>query len=120
MKTKGKEEDYLIIYYLFDLLVLPRLYERLCEEKANENDDDGDEADSNTAVKRHRSLTSGKINIYISHIYTVYTISSEYLDILKKFSFNISKMILKIFSVNSMSLMNNGNSVSKVFRLLYY
>ncbi len=43
---------------MFDLLVLPRLYERLCEEKANE-DDDGDEADSNNVVKRHRSLTSG-------------------------------------------------------------
>jgi len=46
-------------------LVLPRLYELLCEEKTNENDDDGDEADSNNIVKRHRSLTTGKI-IYIS------------------------------------------------------
>jgi hypothetical protein len=49
---------------LFDLLVLPRLYERLCEEKANE-DDDGDEADSNNVVKRHRSLTSGNENSYV-------------------------------------------------------
>ena len=30
--------DYLLFFFvLFDLLVLPRLYERLCEEKANEN-----------------------------------------------------------------------------------
>ncbi|CAF0885558.1 unnamed protein product [Rotaria sordida] len=41
--------------------VLPRLYERLCEEEANDDDDhDGDEADSNNTVKRHRSLTSGR------------------------------------------------------------
>lgn len=45
--------------------MLPRLYERLCEEKANEADDaeDEDEADSNNAGKRHRSLTTGKKNI---------------------------------------------------------
>jgi len=39
------------------LLALPRLYERLCEEKAdNEN---GDEADSNHIDKQQRSSSSG-------------------------------------------------------------
>ncbi|CAF4113692.1 unnamed protein product [Rotaria sp. Silwood2] len=41
--------------------VLPRLYERLCEEKANDNnedDHDGDEADSSNIAQHHRNLTS--------------------------------------------------------------
>lgn len=39
--------------------VLPRLYERLCEEKVQDDDDgDSDEADSSSHGKRHRSLTS--------------------------------------------------------------
>jgi hypothetical protein len=50
--------------------VLPRLYERLCEEKPDE--DDGDEADSSNLPKRHRSLTSGKrifdVFVFNSHI----------------------------------------------------
>ncbi|CAF1445215.1 unnamed protein product [Adineta steineri] len=37
--------------------VLPRLYERLCEEKV---DEEGDEADSHNLGKRHRSLTLGR------------------------------------------------------------
>ncbi|UJR27994.1 hypothetical protein I4U23_009252 [Adineta vaga] len=37
--------------------VLPRLYERLCEENVGE---EGDEADSSSVGKRHRSLTLGR------------------------------------------------------------
>ncbi|CAF3399747.1 unnamed protein product [Rotaria sp. Silwood1] len=40
--------------------VLPRLYERLCEEKADDDGEDGDEADSHNIAKRHRSSTSGR------------------------------------------------------------
>lgn len=43
------------------LLVLPRLYERLCEEKIN---DDEDEADSSHTGKRPRSLSARMLSIF--------------------------------------------------------
>ena len=73
----------MINYFL--LVVLPRLYERLCEEKAND-DEEGDEADSNYIGKRHRSLTSGMLYP---------------LKIFCQTLLNAMKLILKIFSNHS-------------------
>ncbi|CAM4804518.1 unnamed protein product [Rotaria magnacalcarata] len=47
--------------------VLPRLYERLREEKAME-DEDGDEADSSNLGKSHRNLSTGRPNEVILRI----------------------------------------------------
>ncbi len=64
VKTKGMEELFSMIIHFFSLLlVLPRLYERLCEEKADE-----DEADSSNMLKRHRSLSSRTLFILTEKI----------------------------------------------------
>lgn len=55
------DNDLILVFSI--ILVLPRLYERLCEEKVND-DNDGDEMDSSYTGKRHRSLSARMLLIF--------------------------------------------------------